>query len=231
MAIDRTNCKSLLSKSFYNWHGQSKLSNANKYLKEVIDEAKQLSDEGFTFRGKRIRFLIILYVCDAPTLFFLKYKKSLRGFFGCLYCIQESEYHGQTVFLETDPTLRTDFSFRERIHEEHHFGDPNLKKLNCDLILDFPNCPQHHIDLGVKRKLIMRNWVLGPRPHKFFPAITYRSLQQLSYRIVALEMFIPIEFARKTRSMEFLPQFKSTELALFNSCVGPIVLQNILPER
>jgi hypothetical protein len=99
------------------------------------------------------------------------------------------------------------------------------------LILDFPNCPQHHIDLGVKRKLIMRNWVLGPRPHKFFPAITYRSLQQLSYRIVALEMFIPIEFARKTRSMEFLPQFKSTELALFNSCVGPIVLQNILPER
>jgi hypothetical protein len=213
LAIDRTNCKSLLSKSFYNWHGQSKLSNVEKYLKEFIDEAKQLSDEGFTFRRKRIRFLIILYVCDAPTRFFLKNTKSLRGFFGCLYCFQESQYHGRTVFLETDPTLRTDFSFRERIHEEHHFWDPNLEKLNCDLILDFPNCPQHLIDLKVKRKLIMRNWVLGPQPHKFRPA----EIQQLTYRMVALEMFIPIEFARKTRSIEFLPQFKSTELALFNS--------------
>jgi hypothetical protein len=59
----------------------------------------------------------------------------------------------------------------------------------------------------------MRNWVLGPQPHKFRPA----EIQQLTYRMVALEMFIPIEFARKTRSIEFLPQFKSTELALFNS--------------
>lgn len=192
----------------------------------IIDEAKQLSDEGFTFRGKRIRFKIILYVCDQQARFFLKYTKSHRGFFGCPYCIQESEYHGRTVFLETDPTLRTDFSFRERIHEEHHFGDSDLEKLNCNMILDFPNCP-HLIDLGVKRKLIMRKWVVGPRPHKLHPA----EIQQLKNRMVALEMFIPVEFARKTRSKEFLPQFKSTELALFNSCVGPVVLQNILPER
>lgn len=49
--------------------------------------------------------------------------------------------------------------------------------------------------------------------------------------MVELQVFIPFEFARIPRSLDFFPQFKSTELALFNSYVGPIVLKNILPER
>ena len=208
------------------WHGESKPSDVNEYLREFIEEAKKLSDEGFTFRGKRIRFQIVLYICDAPARSFLKCIKSHTGFFGCPYCIQEGEYHGRTVFLHTDSGLRTDFSFRKRVHEEHHLGDPDLEKLNCDMVLDFPNCPQHLIDLGVTRKM-MRKWIVGPRPHKLRPA----EIQQLSNDMVELQVFIPFEFARKTRSLDFFPQFKSTELALFNSYVGPIVLKNILPER
>jgi hypothetical protein len=44
-------------------------------------------------------------------------------------------------------------------------------------------------------------------------------------------VFIPFEFARIPRSLDFLAPFKSTELALFNAYVGPIVLKNIFPER
>ena len=208
------------------WQGESKPSNVNEFLREFIEEAKKLSDEGFTFRGKRIRFQIVLYICDAPARSFLKCIKSHTGFFGCPYCIQEGEYHGRTVFLETDSRLRTDFSFRQRVQEEHHLGDPDLEKLNCDMVLDFPNFPQHLIDLGVTRKM-MRKWIVGPRPHKLRPA----QIQQLSIRMVELQVFIPFEFARIPRSLDFFPQLKSTELALFNSYVGPIVLKNILPER
>ena len=208
------------------WQGESKPSNVNEFLREFIEEAKKLSDEGFTFRGKRIRFQIVLYICDAPARSFLKCIKSHTGFFGCPYCIQEGEYHGRTVFLETDSRLRTDFSFRQRVQEEHHLGDPDLEKLNCDMVLDFPNFPQHLIDLGVARKMMIK-WIVGPRPHKLRPA----QIQQLSIRMVELQVFIPFEFARIPRSLDFFPQLKSTELALFNSYVGPIVLKNILPER
>ncbi|XP_032780332.1 uncharacterized protein LOC116918704 [Daphnia magna] len=205
------------------WHGQSKPSNANEFLKEFIFEAKQLSADSFSYRGKRIRFKIVLYVCDAPARSFVKFIKSHSGFFGCPYCIQEGEYHGWTLFLKNVSVLRTDFSFRQRVHEEHHVGNSDLETLNCDMILDFPNCPQHLIDLGVTRKL-MRKWFSGPRPNKLRPA----EILKLSTRMVELEKFIPFEFARKPRSIDFFPQFKSTEFALFNS---PVVLQNILPER
>ncbi|XP_045024640.1 uncharacterized protein LOC116917443 isoform X2 [Daphnia magna] len=91
------------------WHGQSKPSVANEFLKEFICEAKQLSEDGFSYRGKRIRFKIVLYVCDAPARSvkyliwrFVKYIKSHSGFLGCPYCVQEGEYHGRTVFLEND---------------------------------------------------------------------------------------------------------------------------------
>lgn len=65
------------------WHGDSKPSDVNEYLREFIEEAKKLSDDVFTFRGKRIRFQIILYICDAPARSFLKCIKSHTGFFGC----------------------------------------------------------------------------------------------------------------------------------------------------
>lgn len=65
------------------WHGDSKPSDVNEYLREFIEEAKKLLDDGFTFRGKRIRFRIVLYICDAPARSFLKCIKSHTGFFGC----------------------------------------------------------------------------------------------------------------------------------------------------
>lgn len=100
------------------WHGDSKPSDVNEYLREFIEEAKKLLDDGFTFRGKRIRFRIVLYICDAPARSsFLKCIKSHTGFFGCPLPTAFNTIFN-TVFLETDSRLRTDFSFRKRVHEE-----------------------------------------------------------------------------------------------------------------
>lgn len=79
-------------------------------------------------------------------------------------------------------------------------------------------------DLGVTRKFIV-TWVRGPlltRLHK-------NLVDVISSRLQIFSEFIPREFARQTRSLKFIDQFKATEFGLMNSGVGPVVLSVIYP--
>lgn len=208
------------------FHGNEKPSDSNDYLADFIAESKILMESGFRFKGKYLNFRILGFICDTPARTYILCVKGHSGYFGCGNCIQQGEYEGRVVFLETDSELRTDQSFRDRIHEDHHVGDSNLEELNIDMVVQFPDDPMHLKDLGINRKLLL-TWIRGPLE---------RRLPRLKYEAICSEMeamseYIPREFPRKTRSLKFIDRMKATEHGMFNSFVGPVVLANHLPKR
>lgn len=94
------------------------------------------------------------FACDTPARSFILNIKGHTGYFGCPKCIQQGDYEGRVVFLERNAPLRTNESFRNRIHEDYHNGDSILELLDLDMVLDFPVDPMHLVDLGVCRKLL-----------------------------------------------------------------------------
>jgi hypothetical protein len=133
---------------------------------------------------------------------------------------------GRVVFLERNAALRSDQSFRNRIHEDHHNGDSILEQLDIDMVLDFPVDPMHLVDLGVCRKLLL-TWIRGPLERR----ISKNLIEIISARLELLRDFIPREFARLSRSLKFIDRWKATEFGLFISYIGPVVLAGILSGR
>ena len=128
--------------------------------------------------------------------------------------------------LERNAAWRSDQSFRNRIHEDHHNGDSVLEQLDIDMVLDFPVDPMHLVDLGVCRKLLL-TWIRGPPERR----ISKNLIEIISARLELLRDFIPREFARLSRSLKFIDRWKATEFGLFISYIGPVVLAGILSGR
>ena len=209
------------------YHGDAKPDSTNEYSSEFISEARDLREKGFSFKGRQHTLTISAFICDAPARSYVLNTKGHTGYFGCGRCIQQGEFEGRVVFLERDSTLRTDETFRNRIHEEHHHGESPLERIEyLDMVRDFPGDPMHLFDLGVTRKLFI-TWVRGPLPTRLHHSL----VDVISSRLETLSEFIPREFARATRSLKFLDRFKATEFGLMNSCVGPVILRGILRNR
>jgi hypothetical protein len=89
------------------------------------------------------------------------------------------------VFLERDSTLRTDETFRNRIHEQHHHGESPLERIEyLDMVRDFPGNPIHLFDLGVTLKLFI-TWVRGPLPTRLHHSL----VDVISSRLETLSEF------------------------------------------
>jgi len=83
----------------------------------------------------------------------------------------------------------------------------------------------HLVCLGVVRKLL-NIWVSGKcGPSRLSAALSHK----LSSNLINLRAFIPSEFARKPRSVTFLPRWKATEFRQFILYTGVIVLKGVLP--
>lgn len=56
-------------------------------------------------------------------------------------------------------------------------------------------------------------------------------IKEISVNLKIIAKWIPSEFTRKTRELEYLDRWKATELRLFLLYVGSVVLQNYLPKK
>lgn len=65
------------------------------------------------------------------------------------------------------------------------------------------------------------------KPVKF----SANTMNEISENLQLISNWIPSEFARKTRSLDEIDRWKATELRLFLLYIGPIILQNYLPEK
>lgn len=59
-------------------------------------------------------------------------------------------------------------------------------------------------------------------------SLNAQSIQRLSDLLENIASFVPSEFSRKTRSLQFVKYFKATEYRLLLLYTGPVVLKNIL---
>jgi len=209
------------------FYGEQKPSDVNIYLNDFVTEFKMLKANGLKFNDKTYSITLATVICDAPARAYVKNVKGHAGYFGCDKCVQEGEYIDRRMtFPEINATLRSDESFSVMLNEEHHLGPSPFAQLSVGMISSFPLDYMHLICLGVVRKLLYL-WIKGPLTTR----LGAKLVRDLSAALVLLKEQVPVEFARKPRSVKDLDRWKATELRQFLIYTGPICLKGILNEQ
>ena len=121
------------------YYGMAKPSKVDEFLKLFLQEATMISDLN---KGSRtIKFKIRNFICDAPARSYLKGIKGHNGYFACERCNVERDYNYNThqmCFPTLSKSVRTNASFRDKIHEDHHIQSSPLERLPIDMINNFP---------------------------------------------------------------------------------------------
>ncbi|XP_044222685.1 uncharacterized protein LOC122992804 [Thunnus albacares] len=195
--------------------GGQKPNPADEFLRDFTHELQQLQ-EGFHFRGKKVFIKLDSVVCDTPARAFLKNTKAHNAYHGCDKCSQPGVYiNRRMTFPINDYMLRTDSSFSERTDEDHHHEGPHgFSDLDIGMVIRFPLDYIHVACLGVMRRLL-NIWLRGPLKFRFSSNLVDR----ISESLTQMCRYIPVEFARKPRSLRELDRWKATELKMTNSLV------------
>ena len=85
----------------------------------------------------------------------------------------------------------------------------------------------HLVYLGCMKKLL--NILVNERRNMKI-RMSSRLIKEISHLLVAIEELIPVEFSRKTRTLDELSCFKATEFRLLLLYVLPLILKNRLPD-
>lgn len=199
--------------------GPHKPKPAEVFLEDFVAELKEL-ESGIDFEGKQIFVQLDSVICDTPARAFVKNIKSHNGYFGCDKCVQQGEYVcGRMTFPLDSYPLRTDESFAQRKDEEHHQGPNPFQGLNVGMVSQFPGDYMHSVCLGVVRKLV-NIWLRGALRFRLPASIVNR----LSDSLTGLRKYIPLEFARKPRTLRDVDRWKATEFRMFLLYIGPVIL-------
>ena len=122
-----------------------------------------------------------------------------------------------------DLQLRTDFSFRNQLNEEHHHGQSILSELPVDMVKSFPIGYMHQVCLGCMKRLLLI-WMRSMRQYRESADHTH----QISSRLEEMKKCIPSAFARKPGSLKDIDRWKATEYRQFLLYTGMMALKGIL---
>lgn len=204
--------------------GQKKPSSAKVYLEDFVNELQCL-EKGFDFEGKNLKLKLDTVICDTPARSFVKNTKNHNGYHGCDKCAQPGKYiNRRMTYPCTDYTLRTDESFQNRVDEGHHLeGQHSFHGSSVGMVSQFPLDYMHLVCLGVVRRLL-HIWLRGPLNFRVPANIADR----MSAKLCEMRCYIPVEFARKPRSLRDLDRWKATEFRQFLLYTGPVMLSTFL---
>jgi hypothetical protein len=191
-----------------------------KFLDEVVDEMKQLMVDGMEVKGKKLKCIVKMCVCDAVARAMVKSIKQFSGYYGCDKCCQKGKYIGRMTYPECNSPLRTDASFRSRTNADHHTGDSPFSSLPVDMIVFFPIDYMHQVCLGVMKRLLIC-WTSGSKKVK----LSFAQKQEINAKICDFRAIVTKEFTRKPRSLSELPHWKATEYRTFLLYAGYFVLR------
>lgn len=104
--------------------GREKPCSSNLFLKNLVNELKDLSENGMeTDFGKTFVF-VDTFCCDSPAKSFILCTKGHAGYSSCSRCTVDSErVNNTTCFLGSNFPKRTHISFLNRSDDEYHIGD------------------------------------------------------------------------------------------------------------
>ncbi|KAK0152150.1 hypothetical protein N1851_006460 [Merluccius polli] len=208
--------------------GQSKPTSVHEYLGALVQELGMLS-KGFVMGSKTLFLKVCSVICDAPARAFIKGIKSHSGYAGCDKCVQPGVYicHRMT-FPEVSAVCRTDESFRRGTDEDHHLIVSPLLETGVGMVSQFPHDYMHLVCFGVMRRLLDM-WFGSGGPLRCHSSS--REMNRVSEKLVSLKAFVPVEFARKPRSLAERCRWKATELRQFLLYTGAVVLRGVLAEE
>lgn len=211
------------------YHGYEKPTNANEFLSEFVKEAIELVNDGFVLQGQVLPFTIKGFICDAPAKSYITFCKGHSGFYSCTKCIQKGKYiKGRVCFIKNNAKKRTNESFRRKLQPEYHNGVSILENIpSLGMVTNFPLEYMHLICLGVVKKLLCNIWLHGKPSHK----LSKECVRKISDLLLSLKSYVPMEFVRKTRSLDEVKRWKATEFRFFLLYTGPLVLLNLIPSN
>lgn len=214
------------------YHGNEKPS-LNHFLLDFVSECAQLTTEGILIKNVICKFKIEMLICDIPAKSFALSVKSHSGYFSCTKCNQEGEMINNVIcFVETENLIkRTNDSFRNKLHPEHHVGEtPFINIPGFNIIDNVPFDYMHNLLLGgTKRLLCSKRYglIFGKPPYK----LRAKNVNDINTLLFKIRKYIPCEFSRKTRSIVECKRYKATEFRLFLLYTGPIVLRQVLSPK
>jgi len=208
--------------------GRTKPNNAGEYLKDLIQDLKVVTREGFDYNGKHYSVALPdAFICDAPARAFLKCIKGHTGYGACERCVEHGIYlDGKVVFPDLTAPLRTDSTFERMMDDEHHHGASPLQELGIGMVSSFALDYMHLVCLGVVKRLIGL-WMKGPLTCR----LSSNTITSISNHLQSIRECIPSNFSRKPRSLLEFRMWKATEFRQFLLYTGPVVLKGRLPTR
>jgi hypothetical protein len=204
--------------------GNTKPASLSDYLREFVEECKNLERDGLEVGDAHYSFQISAVICDAPARAFVKGVKCYGGYEGCDKCKQHGSWCGKVIYTETAANLREDEDFNCG-QGSYHLAKSPFTELNVGLVSQFPIDYVHQCCLGVMRR-ILRLLTKGPLSIRLGP----RVVTSISDWLVSVQGFIPNEFSQKPRSLRELDRWKATELRFFLLYCGPIIMKKYVPK-
>lgn len=209
------------------YHGNEKPYDFNEFIKDFVDEAADLSQNGLVINSNqavscRIKMILLDAVAKASVLCV----KGHNGYSSCTKCTQRGVYQNKKMtFPSINFIKRTDESCIAESDPNYHYDRCKLLDIpNVGLVSSIPLDYMHLVCLGVVKQFLVKTWVHGKRPHK----IHVNRVNSISNNLLNLKMYLPIEFARKPRTLKEGKRWKATEFRQFLLYTSPVVLKNIL---
>ncbi len=173
----------------YFWVGKPKddENGSNEFLTPFVTEVLEIFDEGgIWFENELYQLEFRAFVMDAPARAFIMNTILHTGYHSCTKCVIEGvRIAKRLVFHGVNNALRTNFTFRNRIHGNHHHTDDvtMIENLPIDCIKCVPVDPMHNIYLGVMKQLL----ILWIRHRKKPYSLSAKNIILLSNRILQID--------------------------------------------
>lgn len=227
--VDQPNVSPFLIGCYYGYEDPESIDD---YIKESVDEMTEIRDNGCKVTPREILkpLEIRVFSCDMPGRSFVKGVKGHSSKFGCDKCHQECvTIAGKMTYLTVTGEERTDETFRNRTHIDHHQPQylqmrSRLEELNLGMVSQFVIDDMHAIHLGVTRRMLES--IFGSRPcRSVHLGIEDKDTLDTDYK--ALSNFLPSEFERRPRSiLTELNCWKAVEFRLFLLYTGIVFLKD-----
>lgn len=217
----------------YFGHGKPKDENdsPNEFLAPFVEETLEILQTGGIICGNELFELHFrAFVMDAPARAFVMNTILHSGYHSCTKCVVEGiRISNRIIFHGIDYQLRTDLTFRNRIHGNHHHSDEitMIERLPIDLVKNVPIDSMHNVFIGVTKQLF-KLWI-EVRKKPF--SISAKNLTLLSKHIFAIAKQLPSEFSRTPRTLKHLKRYKATEFRQYNLYTLIILLEDVLPAK
>ncbi len=219
--------------------GCGKPSDSNNYLSILVEELKDLLNEGIEVGDRKLFVRQIAFICDAPAKSYVKKTIDHGGYSSCHKCFVVGVYiisersrqlsrnpRGKVKYLDLKARLRTYQTFWGQDDEGHHRGVTILEELSIDLVRDFPLDFLHLCCVGVDKQLL--SLLTQPSQYELSPA----KIKMLDSNFLSLKDYCPRDFPRKQRSASESARWKASEHSKCFCYTGIVAYENVLsPEQ